>query len=121
MPTNISANPTVHMKIMDKVRIIDTQVYNNDQSWYYKRIIELSRVRKVHKLSFDIRRNAYDFQSYAHVNRWDGTKWHRVYDMPISACVCGERVSYVTRGVKANDFEVDYQRMLTVVKDILTI
>lgn len=36
-----------------------------------------------HKLKATIKRNAYDFQSYATVDRWNGEEWKRVVSFDI--------------------------------------
>lgn len=69
---------------------IDEQFSKGQQSWDY------IAIRKVadHRLRVRLHRDAYDFQSYARVERWDGSKWHEVATRPIKTCAC-HAASYV--------------------------
>jgi hypothetical protein len=86
---------------------IAEQTYNHSQSWNYDLIVVSSGVR----YRVEIRRNAYDFQSWAKVSRWDGTKWHPVYNEPIESCRC-KSISYVERDVQHDVFRPDALRLL---------
>lgn len=92
---------------MVKTKVISEQFYNQNQSWYYVRIIE----KDSHKMKVFIRRNAYDNQSCAQVERWDGTKWQFVYDKPIMECQC-KVVSYVQTDAKKDKFSLDADELL---------
>ncbi len=90
-----------------RTTVISERVYNQNQSWYFKRTVKVG----THKLRTRIRRNAYDFQSSALVERWDGDKWRNVCSAPIMECEC-RRVSYVQNGITAAHFENDHKRLL---------
>lgn len=44
--------------------LIDPKLYNHDQSWYYETLWELTKGNVLHKVKVEIRRNAYNFQSW---------------------------------------------------------
>lgn len=58
-----------------------------------------------HKLRIRRRRNAYDFQSWALVERWDGTKWQEVAQIPFAAMACAHEDSYVSKAARPNGAE----------------
>lgn len=93
---------------MKKAKLISERIWNADQSWYFERTVQVGVV----KLKVKIRRNAYNDQSYARVERWNGEEWKIVVTAPITECQC-QSLSYVTRGVNLADFEKDYTRLLT--------
>lgn len=47
---------------------------------------ELIQRAGTHRLRVQIERNAYDDQSCARIQRWDGAQWQGVSTWPISAC-----------------------------------
>jgi len=47
---------------------------------------ELIQRAGTHRLRAQIERNAYDDQSFARIQRWDGAQWQGVSTWPISAC-----------------------------------
>lgn len=70
----------------------ETLIYNQSQSWVAVRTLDLG----THRLRLTVRRNAYDAQSYAKTQRWDGEKWQDVETLPISLLPEETRaVSYV--------------------------
>ena len=83
--------------------------YHVNQSWYYDQIIQ----RENATFRVAIRRNAYDTQSSAKVERWDGEKWQWVYGEPITKCKC-RNISYVDRTVTSTDFREDADRLFAV-------
>lgn len=87
---------------------ISERCYCQDQSWWYERIVKIPTNRK---LKVEIRRNAYDVQSYAKVEIWSGTKWEEVVKVPITLCEC-QRISYASDTVLAEDFHADANRLL---------
>lgn len=96
------------------MKTISTQTYNENQSWYHKRVVVVDERRfKVH-----IRRNAYDFQSFAKVELWNGSEWKGVYSEPITACAC-KSISYVQSGITDTAFEEDFMRLLLVAAEIV--
>jgi len=107
------------------MEIIQNEVDNRGQSWNFTRIVKGNTGRGLgsvdrgeYKLRVRIRRNAYDEQSYALVERWDGSKWHEVVKQPIDRCEC-QSLSYVTRGVTTEAFENDCKRLLDMAKAVV--
>lgn len=84
---------------------ISQRVWQSEQSWYYDhKFITAAGTR----LQVDIRRNAYDHQSWAHgyVFDPDGKKWNMIVSMPIESCHC-YKISYVSKSVSLCDFILD--------------
>ena len=96
---------------------ISKRFYNENQSWILNYTVGIG---DEHRLLVEIRRNAYDQQSYGRVSRWDGTRWHRVVNVPISECQC-RVVSYVQPEGKAREdlFVLDAYRLLEEAKKII--
>lgn len=101
------------------ITTISTRVYNQDQSWYFQRTAEIkARGNKKHTLRVNIRRNAYDNQSYAKVERWNGTEWKNVVNAPITECEC-KGIAYVDNGISARHFEKDSDRLVQEAESIV--
>jgi hypothetical protein len=86
---------------------ISERFYPHSQSLWYERVLD----HKGTRFRVEIRRNAYDDQSWARVDRWNGEEWKRVVHAPISACLCKE-VSYAARNPTQELFEKDADRLL---------
>jgi hypothetical protein len=98
---DIDAVDAVNNKKETEWICIDEQCYKRDQSWYYHSVIKVNG----QSLKVEIRRNAYDIQSYANVSRWDGKQWSIVWKKPINACNC-KSVSYLGKAT-VEDFAAD--------------
>jgi hypothetical protein len=97
--------------------VISERLYNSNQSWMYQLIVNIEG----HKLRVSIKRNAYDFQSYAKIMRWDGHKWHFITSMPIETCKCAA-VSYVMRRDEHFDislFRKDAKQLIEEAKEVV--
>jgi hypothetical protein len=90
------------------------QCYKQSHSWCYQKVVHDNG----HTLRVDIRRNAYDEQSHARVERWSGTKWEFVWDKPISACAC-QTTSYTAENVSPKVFAEDALDLISTAKKIL--
>ena len=74
---------------------------SNAQSWYHERLYNLEGAR----LKVSIRVNAYDFQSYARIQKFDGTKWQPLADIMHSLWPADAKaVCYITQDVPACTF-----------------
>jgi hypothetical protein len=94
---------------------ISQQLYNLDQSWNYEKVVA---VHDRLKLRVEIRRNAYDNQSYVRGHAFDPVhlRWNLLVDKPISTAACKEE-NYVK---KANPsvFEQDAKQVLKELIDL---
>ena len=95
---------------------ISTRVWKGSQSWEFEDIL---RLEDGQKLAIRIKRDSYDHQSYARVDRWDGAKWQLVVSNTIGECVC-QKISYVADKVTAADFKVDADRLFCIAKEIVS-
>ena len=93
-------------------KTIVERCWNSGQSWHYTGTFKsvLSN-GTTHTLRVRIERNAYDFQSSARVERWNGDKWCGVSYKPIAECNCFG-LSYVEKGVEPSYFEPDVTALL---------
>ena len=82
---------------------IQEEFYCQDQSWNY---LEVFQDDSGQRFRIEIRRNAYDNQSYARIKRWDGSQWQFVTSVPLATCTCKD-VSYVDPSPNINNFKAD--------------
>jgi hypothetical protein len=94
-----------------KSKIISSRCYNQDQSWYFERVIRYQGDNGHFTLKVHIRRNSYNSQSHAQVSIWDGFEWSNIVNAPISECVC-KTISYTDNNVTMSQFEDDEKRLL---------
>jgi len=81
---------------------IQEDLWNARSSWNYTAITDHEGTR----LRVEIRRNAYDDQSHAICERWDGSTWQQVTSRPIEVMV--SRIeSYVTQTADIEKFRQD--------------
>ena len=95
-----------------KHKIIETKLYNASQSWCFTRFVDLANGKKV---VIEIRRNAYDEQSYARVKVWreEHMDWSHVYSIHHTSMNC-MHLSYVwdKERVSEEDFQKDFEILL---------
>lgn len=84
-------------------------VWNSQQSWYYESLHFLPGNIKI---KIEIRRNAFDYQSYARASSFDGDKWNVIANIPHPFMQC-MGVKYNQTDVKAKDFYKDEEELLT--------
>ena len=71
-------------------REIDLSVRHAENSWYWQQIRDYSN-RETHRLRANIRRNAYDHQSYANIERWSNERgWVIISCHPITDYPCAK-------------------------------
>jgi hypothetical protein len=103
--------------------IVSERCWKGCQSWHYELIVkcetDIAVTPRSLKLRVDIKRDAYDFQSYARVHRWDGTRWQLVNELSINECKC-KNVQYFAPEAKAEDFHDDVQQLLHTAWEIVT-
>jgi hypothetical protein len=86
---------------------ISERLWKQQQSWHYERVLSVDSAR----FRVTIRRNAHDFQSWARVCLWNGSKWERVVNCPIERLEC-RRFSYVLRSADIDVFRKDGDSLL---------
>lgn len=75
---------------------IDVVLYNKQQSWYYKEVRNYTTgVGKSVALRVDIRRNAYDFQSWVNLDIFTPIGWKNIIGHPITDYPQVSEVSFV--------------------------
>lgn len=90
--------------------ILQTDLHQSQQSWFHTQVFKVGDT----KLRTRICRNAYDFQSYAKVERWNGEEWKEVATRPISELLCKD-VGYYEQTLTAEQkgfFEFDAEVLL---------
>lgn len=86
--------------------MVDESVKNNDNSWYWQEIrrYSLENADGTCLLRANIRRNAYDHQSYANIEKWsDERGWLVIASHAITEYPCA-RASYVTKELSDDNF-----------------
>ena len=64
-----------------KSKIHKSEISWSKQAAHYKRVFLLG---ESDMLKISIKRDSYDFQSYARLSRWDGKQWNLVSEIPYS-------------------------------------
>jgi len=87
---------------------ISERLWMQNQSWFYRRIV----MRNGYKLRVDIKRNAYDVQSFARVKVWNRERlsWNWVCGCPITECDC-KAISYVKKDPSMDIFRKDGEKL----------
>ncbi len=103
------------MKTQKPVRI-STDLFHSQQSWYYNRYFKVGDT----KIRTRIRRNAYDFQSYAIVERWNGEEWKEILSRPFSAMMFKDAPSYAEQltAEQKGFFEFDADALLLMALEV---
>lgn len=89
---------------------LSQHMYNSEQSWHYKSIWNFMGK----KLSVQIKRNAYDFQSYQCVSIFNSNTngWNRLLSLPVNEASNCFPISYVHRDADIKLFEKDEAELL---------
>lgn len=58
-------------------------------------------------------------QAWAHVERWDGTRWHEVVTMNGEAFALEHGIGYRVHEPAAHDFKTDRDRLLALALEVL--
>jgi hypothetical protein len=68
-----------------KIESYPKPFWNAQQSWHYEEFLEVVHVSQTEpgiKLHILVRSNAYDEQSWAKIEKWDGAQWHLLVQIP---------------------------------------
>lgn len=97
---------------------ISQRFFNADQSWHFERIVKHGKL----KMRVDIRRNAYDFQSWVRGYILDPVhmKWNLLVDRPIEGAKC-EQANYVRTVESVAPFEADAASVLKELTDLVSV
>jgi hypothetical protein len=97
---------------------ISQQFYNSEQSWHFERIVKHGKLR----MRVDIRRNAYDFQSWVRGYIFDPVhmKWNLLVDRPIEGAKC-EQASYVRKVESIAPFQADAESVLKELNELVSV
>jgi len=98
-----------------KMKMLNERVWNSDQSWNLERVLSFGE----HRLRLRIRHNAYDFQSYGRIERWNGDQWFVVHVIP-GVSLKG-KMSYTQRDITVKHFsQADIDELMTVAASVLS-
>lgn len=104
-------------------RVIDKRVCRGQQDVDYVEVLTVTckrgRTITPHKLRVKIRSDAYAFQSYARVERWDGDKWHAVHDLGYSNMKTPIGLSHASGDLEAK-FTADRDELVKLAEAILS-
>lgn len=75
----------------------------------YEEVLDLTdrQTGKEHKIRHTIYLDGYTRQSYGKTERWDGTTWHEITQMPGSALVIDLQLGYLPGGIPISSFQYD--------------
>jgi hypothetical protein len=107
MSTNVEAN--------SRVEVIDRNLARASQSLT---LTDIVAAPNGDRLRIRIKSDSYDFQSYARIDRWDGTQWHNVHSIDYANMSTATKLSYDPRS-DVTDFAKDRMRLLTAAINIL--
>lgn len=84
------------------MKTINKETWKASQSWNDERILQHGE----HTLRTTIKRDAYDRQSHADIDRWSGGQWHNVASIHISLWPeTTKQISYVDNSVAHKSFD----------------
>ena len=98
-----------------KPNVVSDRTWQGHQSWNRELIENISGKR----VRFTIKVDAYDFQSWAKAELWNGEKWNSVHHIPGQQVKAFGKVSYVSRTCAPSVFEPDINELRAVVKGVL--
>lgn len=103
------------------MKIIDTRDFQANDSWCRTALISFTALDAAeHKLRISIRYNAYDFQSYGRIDRWNGSEWKQLAEIPYPELAGVSReVSYSQRDTPRDSFDCDQSDLLDMAMAIL--
>lgn len=100
-----------------KPKIIQSDFNYSQQSWHYTQLVKVGDT----KFRIRLRRNAYDFQSYAVIERWNGEEWKEVLSRPIREMLCKD-VHYYSEQLSSEQkgfFEFDAEALLLLALEVV--
>jgi hypothetical protein len=83
------------------------------QGWNYVKVVKANKNFRV-----EIRVDAYDFQSYARVKAWDGSKWEFVHSIPFEHCQIS-KVNAYQKNVEPKPFQSDADTLISIARQIV--
>ena len=104
-------------KVPKRVHIEPAHCFKGDQDWSLREVYTQGKF----KVRIRIRRNAYDFQSYAVAEVWSESelKWNQVHTIPYSQMKTLAEVTYVDRATSIARFWADREVLVAAVDKIL--
>lgn len=94
------------------------KVWNANQSVYYESLWEISCGDTKKKVKIEIRRNTYDFQSWARSSLFDGNKWNGVALIPCEH-MDSLKVNAFCKDVQPSNFSEDEAELLEETKMLI--
>lgn len=90
--------------------IIQADFYHTQQAWHYTQTVKVGNT----KFRTRLKRDAYDFQSYAVIERWNGEEWKEILSRPFSAMMFKDAPSYAEQltAEQKGFFEFDAEALL---------
>ena len=94
-------------------KIVSDRTYNHAQSWWREVVAVDNDAAGAAdggtrtNLRYTVRYNAYEFQSSGRVERWSGSSWEPVHQIPGEALDGWDRASYTSKTCDPAVFEAD--------------
>lgn len=97
------------------IETIQREVFQGRQSWNLKHVLRF----RSHQLLVEVKRDSYDFQSYARIKLFDGYKWNLLANIPY-ANMKSLSVSYVQKQETVEPcLQADADELLRIATDLL--
>ncbi len=99
-----------------KAKFGTVRVWKGGQDIHYSGLLQLGE----HKLKIEARFDSYRDQSFAKVERWNGSEWKAVYFMPGAALVGFiDKAAYRPQAPAASDFQADVTFLIARAEEVL--
>lgn len=100
---------------MAKSNVISDRTWQGHQSWN-REVIENIGGKRVR---LTVKVDAYDFQSWAKAELWNGEKWNTIHHIPGQEIKSFGQVSYVSRSCDPKVFDKDLNELRSVAKGVM--
>lgn len=99
-----------------KAKFGTVRVWKGGQDIHYSGLLQLGE----HKLKIDARFDSYRDQSFAKVERWNGSEWKQIYFVPGAALVGFiDKAAYRQQAPAASDFQKDVDFLIARAEEVL--
>jgi hypothetical protein len=98
------------------VKFGTVRVWKGGQDIHYSGLLQMAE----HKLRIEARFDSYRDQSFAKIERWNGSEWKPVYFMPGAALVGFiDKAAYRQQAPAASDFQADVNFLIARAEEVL--
>lgn len=103
------------------LKSLHTEIGKGGQSADYTELLTLGTTDRTHRLRVTIRSDAYAFQSFARIDRFDGTLWHPLGSIHHARMHTRTGLAYGRHALAEGDFAADRNALVNLARLILDI